>query len=241
MLARVRSLLVLTTLLTSMATAQDTANDVKLLQSFFSDASIAGSAYFEGGFQFDDFNGFSILGLAGRGGIPINEQIEINAQLAFARVESDFRDASGLTDPIVAARVRVVDDKAKVAVGGFITLPAGDEDIFQGDFNLGGFGAIRYPAGPKTVLTGTAGLSFLESGNDRDVSLAIAGGIIQSINNRFSFVGELELETENSVGLLSAGFDYRLSSGPRFRGALGIGVDDGSPDLGLLLSILLSP
>ncbi len=73
---------------------------------------------------------------------------------------------------------------------------------------------------------------------DRETALLLGGGIIHQINTQLTFVGELNLVTEGEFGMISGGLDYKLQSGGRLRGTLGLGIDDGAPDLAIVISFL---
>jgi hypothetical protein len=216
-------------------------DDVQLLENFFIDATRNGSFYGEPQFLFADNDFGSLIAIGGRAGLPLGENFQLGGEFAFANVDPDQGDGeSGLTDMRVAGRYNFATrGDLQVAAGGFITLPIGSEDIGEGNTDIGGFGAVRYPVSDGVVLVGSGGLYFVEAGDDRDVSLALGGGAIFETSRELHWLAELTIQTEGDIALLSGGADYRLAAGGHLRGQLGLGLGDGSPDLQLRVGYLL--
>jgi hypothetical protein len=237
------------------ANAQEGAlSEVRLFQTFFRDAAAPSSPYGEGVLGFSNYENGSVLNLGLRGGFPVTEQITLGAGLAFLNSDPDVGSGeSGISDlRVVGVYHLPTNAPASFSVGGFLTLPIGSDDLGQGEANFGGFGAVRYPVATSTVITGTLSLEFLEGAPvgaggwpaifvqsvDREVSLLFGGGVIHQLNSQFSLVGELNFATEGDFGLLTGGVDYQLQSGSRLRGNLGLGLDDGAPDVSILIGFL---
>lgn len=250
-----RNLIILTILsfviLVGMVQAQGTKDDVHLFQSFFQDAGITKTLYGEAGILYSDYDGFSSMHIPVRGGYPINDQIEANASIGYLSWSPEEGDGeSGLTDLYVGGRYNIVPEKTKISVGGYATLPIGEEKVDQEHLNFGAFGALRHPLDNGMVLTGTVGLDFietttyeregweLEEKTEYENAFVLGGGVIYPVNAALHAVGELVLKTEVDYMALSAGADYKLTGGNRVRGGLLIGLDDGAPDLGLMASFL---
>ncbi len=232
----------------------ETLDDIHLFQTFFRDARIADAAYGQATLGFSDFDGADVINFGVTGAIPINPQFEIGGSIAFLNVDPNAGNGeSGLSDLRMTGRYHFQSrNLTKITAGGFLTLPIGKDELGQGEINLGVFGAVRHPLGASTVLTGTLSLDFLKGapvGNggwpalsvssvDRETALLLGGGIIHEINAQLSFIGELNLVTEGEFGMISGGLDYKLQSGGRLRGTLGLGIDDGAPDLAIVISFL---
>ena len=213
-------------------------SDVRSFQSFFRDGTIVGSPYVDGGIVFSDYDFLNTFALGARGGLPITNAFEIGASLALFSIDPEAGDGeTGLTDLEVSGRYLVLDDENQVTVGGFITLPIGDEDIGQSRTNFGIFGALRYPASEDITILGNAGLDLLDFA-DYEASLNLGGGAIFKTESDLSILAELAIQTFTDVVLLSGGVDYPIT-GARLRGSLGVGLDDGAPDFQLALSALL--
>ena len=242
--------------------AQNGSDDVRLFQSFFRDATITSVPYGEGGLVYNGYDGGSVLSLGAQGGYPLMPELELNAALSFMSYSPDGGDGtSGISDLLVSGRYNVVPDNTKISVGAFVTLPIGSDKLYgQNNLNFGAFGATRHPLDNGMVFTGTLGLDFYEvkkftvgdykivngevvydtkEETDYETSLVLAGGLIYPHSEQLNFVGEAVLRTEGDYFLISGGADYKLQSGGRVRGALGIGLDDGAPDFSLLASYLM--
>lgn len=215
-----------------------TFDGIHLFQTFLLDAPTARSPFGEAGLGISDFDGGSILDVGVRGGFPLAERFEIDGELDFRNVDPDGGDgSSGLTDLFVSGRYNFQRGPTPVSAGMYVTLPIGSDDIGQGDTDIGFFGALRHPISRSFVLTSTASLNF-DDGGDTDLLLA-GGGIIRA-SRALHIVTEFNLRTDGNYALLSGGFDYRSSSDTHLRGSLGLGVDDGAPDVAVLFSILKS-
>lgn len=225
--------------LSSLYSQDAVKSDVHLFQTFLRDATITTNPYGDAGFQYGDYNYFNTWFLGIQGGYPVTPKVEVGARLGFLDYSFDGGSSeSGLSDLFLSGRYLITQEKMNVTAGGFITLPIGGKDVGQNNFDFGGFGALRYPLTNGMVLTGIVGLDFLEIRNDRKTSLMIGGGTIYPVQENFSIIGELNIQTEIHYALLSGGVDYALAGGSRIRGALGFGLDDGAPDFTLLGSFL---
>jgi len=233
-------------------------DDVHLFQGFFQDAPISESAFAEGGLVYDSYEFFSQFGFGVQGGLPINEQIEVGVGLGFCSWSPDEGDGqSGLKDLYVSGKYNVLPGVTNVSAGGYVTLPIGEEKIGAKKLNFGAFGAVRHPVNDGLVITGVFGMDFMEvekwTGGGFDIttgqytapkketeyenSVLIGGGAIYAVNEALNAVAELNLRTEGDFMQLTAGGDYALPMG-RVRGAIGLGLDDGAPDLSIFASFL---
>ena len=219
--------------------AQNLQRDVRLIQNTFQDGSLVGTLYGEAGLSYNDFDFFNVLEVGGQIGFPIGNKFELGVDLHYLTVDPNAgSNTSGLTDIGVTGRALVSDGPTNFSVGGMITLPTGDEEIGQGDVDIGIFGAVRHPASDDLAITGVLGIDFIERGDERDASLHLGGGVIYRIQRELSLIGELDFLTELDYALLSAGIDYIVGSSARLRPAIGLGLDDGAPDFALIVGIL---
>jgi hypothetical protein len=220
------------------AFAQDAVlSDVHLFQTFLKDAPISLTPYGEAGLGFGDYDGFSSFFIGIQGGYPINPKIELDANWQFLNF-SNGNSRSGFSDLTVAGRYLLLEENPIISGGAFLTLPIGNDDVGQGNFDFGIFGALRYPLQNKMVISGTLGLESLEFGNNRETSLLFGGGLIYPASEQLHVLGELNIQTQIDWALLSAGVDYKLQMGSKIRGMLGFGLDDGAPDITIMGSFL---
>lgn len=232
---------------------QNSLEDVHLFQNFFQDATTPDKPYGEALLGFSNYTSVNVINLGARGAFAINPQVEIGLALAFLNDNPDVGNSeSGISDIKVLGRYQfLTNTRTQFSAGGYLTLPVGRNELGQNEGNFGAFGALRHPIAQGTVLTGTLALDFLEGGpvgeggwpavligEDREAVLLFGGGIIHEINEQLNVVGELDFMTEGQFGLLTAGVDYKLEYMGRLRGALGLGLDDGAPDVTILVTFL---
>ena len=224
--------------------ASATKDDVRFFEHFQRDAARSSETYVEGnGFyaKFDDHDR-SISGLRLQGGIPFAANVEVGFGGGFIRIKPDnYSSESGLTDIDMVGKYHLSNQGSnRVTIGASLTLPIGDEDVGQGNADIGFFGAIRHPIDNKIVVMGSAGLNFEEQGdNDRETSVHLGGGAIYQVDRQLHLTGELGMDTEGDRMALTAGADYRAQGGGRLRGAVSLGLDDGSPDFALQVGYLV--
>ncbi|MBN2103833.1 transporter [bacterium] len=221
--------------------AQTGADNVRLFQSYLIDAPIAKTHHVQPGLIYDTYEGQNVLKIGSYGGFALNKKIELLGSLGFLSISHEHgKGQSGLSDLAVYARYKLSDNKdTQFSTGGMLTLPIGSEDVSQGNFNFGGYGAVRHQLEGGIVITGNLALIFYEAGDDRESSLEIGAGVIYPMDKKFDIVGEMVIKSEFDFMMLSAGMDYNMGGG-RVRGALGFGVDDGAPDFEITAGYLLT-
>ncbi len=242
----IKRLILFTLLLTTTTWSQN--KQIHLFQNFLKDSPVSQSTYGEAGLKYGDFDGGSIFDLGIQGAFPINNQLEIGTQWYFRNIDPEVGDGeSGLTDITVLGKYNFEPGRTNISAGAYFTLPVGNEDIFEGNLDIGFFGSLRHPVGNGLTLTGLLGFNFIEftsrnrfgdETSDRELSLNLGGGLIIPLNMRLATVMELNVETETDEALLSGAIDYSLGNGNHLRGGIGLGLDDGSPDFALLISFL---
>ncbi len=222
------------------ARAQYALDDVHLFVNFLPDAAVATTGYVNGGISFASYDFRSQTTLGGSVHVPFTPRFEGAASLQYVSIDPDIgRNRDGISDLLLHVKHHIPGRRAQFAIGGYITLPVGDEEVGAGDdLDLGVFGALRHALNGNTALTATAGLDFYEQGDDYDLALRLGGGIIHRTGDRLALVGELFIRTEFDTVLLAGGLDYRVSPQGRFRPGLGIGLSDETADVSLALSYL---
>lgn len=232
--------------------AQDTEN-VHLFQNFFHDATVAKTPYGAAGLGYSSYDAFSEIDGEVVAGYPVNEKVEVGVGLRYMNWSPEDGDGQGgLADPYITGRYLIKPGPTQIAAGGYATLPIGSEDVGQGHLNFGAYGAVRHQL-EKMTITGTVGLNFYEieklgdfdfetgefkKETDRENYLSIGAGVIYPVNDALHVIGELNMKTDIDYMLLSGGVDYNMGN-VSYRGALGIGLDDGAPDLQIMASYLL--
>lgn len=242
-----------TTTTTKKTTPQKTTTQspVTLIQNFIFDAYHPNALIFDGELDYNSFDGLSTFGIKARGFYPINDKINLRGIVGFASFSPEVGNGeSGLIDPVISLGYKLMSGITTITGIGYLTLPIGSEDIGQSCLNFGFGAAIRHTLDSKMALTGSLGLKFYEldtynfvtgkKESDYESGLGLNAGFIYLFQSNMAFVGELIFDNKINYSLLSAGMDYRLSSGHHMRGALGLGLDDGAPDLMILISFMPS-
>ena len=212
---------------------------VRTFNHFLEDAARSEDFYLEGQFAFADYDYANVVNLGAQGGYPISERFEIGGDWRFVNINPEVVDgSSGMSDLTAVGKYFLPYGDNIFATGGFLTLPVGSEEIGAGNFNLGFFGTGRFPVTPNMVISANATLGFYERGNGRDASLGLAGSLIFAANAKTHLLGELNFETEGNFAQLLGGVDHKLTPTGHLRAALGIGLDNGAPDIALLIGFL---
>ncbi|MEE9425613.1 MAG: hypothetical protein V3V18_11660 [Methylococcales bacterium] len=207
----------------------DTMDNIRLFDSFFQDAAIPDSPYIEGVFEYDDFNAGALIPFGVRGGLPIFEQFDIGASFGGIHVDPDRVDSeTGVSDFTLVARYHILEFKpVSVTAGMRFDIPTGDSDVGADTLEYEAFGAVRYPVLDKLVITGHAGLGYVEpTDDDGDFSLFLSTGAIYEVNNKLHVIAEFSGDTEREVGFFDAGVDYEVIPNGRIRVAFGAGFGD---------------
>jgi len=247
MIKKLIALLVIMLIFCTLAFAQETSSpqmsNIPLLNTFFENATIVDNPYVVGGVDMGSYDAFSTFKIGAKGGIPFGKNMQIGAQLDYVNFsyDSDVIDSqSGISDLLVVARNNWMMEKFLLTAGGKVTLPIGSEDVGAGNMDFGAFGSIRYPMSDMITLNGTLGLDFIEMGDDRETSLMLNFGSTYMINDKINALGELTMKTEFDFTQLMGGVDYNLSDKGRVRAGLGLGLDDGAPDLQLRAAYIMN-
>jgi Putative MetA-pathway of phenol degradation len=221
-------------------------DNVQLFQTFYQDTPIAELPYGEGFFQYSAFDGnVSSIDLSVQGGLPVSSDIQVAGGLGFRSLDIPGGSQSGITDLTVSGRYQVLPGLTAISVGALATLPIGSKDIGENTFDFNIFGSLRHHLPSRLVITGTLALESDEvktiksvnpltgsvtTGSDRNTAFLLAGGIIYPLPSGVNVVGELDIRTKGQYVLLTGGLDYKLKTGGRIRGGIGIGLDDGAPN-----------
>ena len=221
-----------------------------LIQNFIFDAYHPKSFIMDGTVDYCSFDAFTSFGIIARGIYPINEKLNIGGKVGFAGWSPDKGDGeSGLLDPVVIGTYRLMKTGPTTISGtAYISLPIGSEDIGEGELNFGFGGLIRHNLDSRMAITGGLGIKFYEiesfnfnSGKketEHEAGLGLNAGFIYAFQPKTAFIGELIFDDKIEYTLLSAGMAHKLASGHQLRGALGLGLDDGAPDIMLLFSFM---
>jgi hypothetical protein len=219
-------------------TGTDDLSDVRPFLAWMTDATWSEGIDIEPVTEFSNLDNASGYFIGAQGAFWVLEGLEVGGRLGYTGFEPDGMDSrSGLSDLGVYGRYRLDlgSDSPDVAIGVLATLPVGDEDIGQSNFDFLAFGAFRYEANEGITLLGHAGLDSREIGNNRDLGIELGGGAILPMTEELAVIVELALTTAVDFAAVVAGVDYELPPGGHLRAAVALGIDDAAPDAQLRL------
>ncbi len=235
-------LVALATLLPGAASAQTVQDDVFFFRSFVQDARVASASYLHGSVFFTTFPPGTHRYFGAIAGYAPSRKFEVAVDVSYYSPPSGilFEAPSGLNDPVVHGKYNFSAGTTRLSAGGFVSLPVGSKDIGEGDLDAGIFLAMRHPVGTKTAIGGKISADYFEfEKEDRDPSFRLHGGVIHQVADKLALLGEFLMNANGPTGLdVSAGVDYAIGSRSRIRGAVGLGLNENSPDRTILLSFL---
>jgi len=235
----------------------NTSSQDRLYINFIEDAMVVDEQWWEGWLQYDDADVVKRTILFGRAAFQPWEDVEIGASIGFGNTDTSggLNEGTGATDLNLWGKYfwNLNNDRTELTAGGIVTIPSGDDSVGLGfdSWALKGFGAVRYRLKPA-VITGTVGLQFNSSGRtldsptlDGEIAYSLGVGVLAPWSESFSWVGELTWKSERFDGAnnntqLLGGINLRLSSRGLLRPALAFGLQDGAPDLSILVGYAYS-
>jgi hypothetical protein len=235
----------------------NTSSQDRLYINFIEDAMVVDEQWWEGWLQYDDADIIKRTILFGRAAFQPWDNVEVGGSIGFGNTDTSFdaNEGTGATDLNLWGKYfwNLNNDRTEVAAGGIVTVPSGDDSVGLGfdAWALKAFGAARYRLKPA-VVTGTVGLQFNSNGRtlgapalDGEIAFSLGVGVIAPWSESFSWVGELTWKSERFDGAdndtqLLGGINLRLSSRGLLRPALAFGLQDGAPDLQVLVGYAYS-
>lgn len=145
--------------------------DVRLFQSFFSDALISRRPYLGGTASVQDYPGGNVIEFDALAGYVFTPRIELQGRLGFVQLSPDDGDGrSGLTDLFVTGHYLFDDlplndagDVIDIGVGGYADLPIGESEVGGNTLDFGVSGALRYDVNGRVGLAGGVGIDFVKT------------------------------------------------------------------------------
>lgn len=216
-------------------------SDVRPFQAWVADAVFTRGVDVEPEFRFQDVDFAKFIVAGARVAAWVNPDLEAGGRWGFASFDPEVGDGgTGLRDLDLYARHRIpVDADLDLAVGTEIGLPIGDDDVGAGNFEFRGFVAMRHDVDGDMTLLANAGLESIERGDDREFGLLLGGGVIVPITEEAALVTELTFSTAAEIAQITGGVDFELPPGGHLRAALALGLDDGAPDVEVVLGFAI--
>jgi len=178
--------------------------------------------------------------------LNVAEDLEFGTRVALVSRNADNggRD-TGLSDLDLWGKISVVSDPVKIALGLMLTAPTGSSSKFlgTGETNFELFGGIRKDFS-RITLAGNVGFRVNQDPDFPDVmiegknSLLFGAGVLIPAGSKCVLSAEWAFETERFEGMkndsrLMGGAEYRQNESLMYRGAVGGGLSNGSPDFEL--------
>lgn len=241
---------------TAASPSRVTSSYDRLFISFVEDAAVVENQWWEGQLDYSDSGNLDALILRGVAAFNPWEDWELGARIGFGRTDSSsgISDGTGATDLDVWGKYYLgrTGDATEFTVGGILTLPTGDDGAALGAdaWALEAFGALRQRF-RIFILSVSAGVVFNSDGQiwagdsrfdlEGKTAPRVSAAAIFPWTDRVSFVAETLFEGERFSGgdsdiRLLGGANWRVSNRGQFRGAVGFGFTDASPDWQLLAS-----
>jgi hypothetical protein len=241
------------------AVALEIGGDHRLLQHFVEDAGIVHKAWFEVAARYEGFDRGRDLTGALNLAFRLGRDVEAGFQSGFIARKRETGetlygnvltapiDTTGLLDPTLYGKYRILRSPFELAVGAAATIPMADRDSGRGpgSFRYEGFiGARR--SFSRATLVWSAGLT---DRSDSKVAPRAAGrnaaragaGILVPLSYEWTFIGELGYDAaryrgdDDRIGAL-AGLDWRPTSNTVIRGGIGRGWSKVTPSVAAMLS-----
>jgi len=231
---------------------QPTSGSDRMFLNFFEEATIVDGQWWEGQLELvndSDIDSFILRGVAA---FQLRPKLEVGGTVGFGTTDSNVvPDGTGATDLDLYGKWYFGSPgkkkKNEFAAGAILTVPTGDNTsgLGQDAFRLGGFGSFRRRA-KRIIWNGNLGFRINDdaefSGSDSldgKGSTWAGFGILFPRSDKVSLIAETKYESKQFQGgknLFSVlgGINWRLANQGMFRGAVDIGLKDGSPDLRVL-------
>lgn len=224
----------------SSAAYRASSGDVRPFQSWIEDATIVRGMAIEPVFELYDVGGGTLWRLGAQAAFEAAEHFEAGVRWTLDNLDYDSGDSeTGMDDIRGYARYLIRRENPQVAGGLWVDLPVGSSSVGANNFNVDVFGALRWMLGGGWVILGNAGIESVEFGSSRETGVHLGAAALYPLSQDLSTLAEIDWSSASNYGVLSLGFDFRVTTSNHVRVAVGTGFDDNGPDLQLLLGFLM--
>ena len=216
-------------------------SDVRLFEAWVTDATFTPGVDLEPVYFWDGYESFNLWFMGARVAMWVAEGVEAGGRIGWAGSSPDQGDGdNSFGDLDLYGRYRLpISSSATVAVGAELGLPTGTPEAGQDATIVRIFGALRQDLGGAFTFTANLGFEYEELFGEDGNGIAVGFGSIIPFTEDLAGVLELNLRTAFDYARVTGGVDYELPPGGHLRGAIGIGLDDEAPDVGLQLALSL--
>ncbi len=235
---------------TAATIAPATSATDRLFLGFIPEAALARSQWWEGQFEYADYDALDVYIVRGVVAFQPWKRWEMGARVGFGNTDTPagVTDGTGATDLDAWAKYFLgkSGEATEFAAGGWVTVPTGDDAAGLGydAFSVAGFGSLRHRF-QRFVLSVHAGIRSTGDGQMFGVELngktspLVGVGMIFPRSDRVALVAEASLEGERFEGgdsdvRVLGGLNWRFQNRGMFRAAIAIGLSDGGPDAQLI-------
>ena len=220
--------------------------DGRLFLGFDREAVLVDRQWWEGQLEFTDQDAVDISQIRLVVALQPFDRIEFGGRVGFGSSDTPGGelDGNGASDLDLWAKFALGKiGEGRMVAGVIATVPTGDDSVGLGNdaFVLGGYLALRQPVRRMTIHA-DIGMRLQQDGRifgvDQDgrTSGFVGFGLIAPISDRLDAIAEARFETERFTGRdedarALGGIDWRLGTRSRLRGAIGLGLTDGAPDV----------
>jgi hypothetical protein len=219
----------------------------RLFQRFVEDAGIVPGGWIEGQYSYQNLPDGTLHSVGPVIAFRLTDDVEAGLRFAYERLAThNGPDGSGFSDIDLYAKYRLpVGATPRFALGAIVKAPTADKDkgLGTGSTDVELFGALRSDL-PNVTLVANAGVR-LAGGADPPMpetkdSILLGGGVLLPVSPDFTFSIEGSYESRRFAGTHA---DGRLTLGVQtfarggrggFRGAVGIPLTDGAPDIQII-------
>jgi len=226
----------------------------RLFLSFFQDAALVKSQWWEGQVEYaDGSKGIPTDAFLVRGVVAFHpiKSLEVGGRVGFGTTSAtpNVPDGTGATD--LDAYGKWVFQNAATnldfSAGMLVTIPTGDDTVGLGfnSFATQAFGGLRYRL-DSVELGGHVGIRYNGDGAfqghhlDGKTSFELSGSALFPLASQVSLVGELQVETDrfeqqDASTQLLVGVNWRAFGRGMLRGAVAGGLTSGAPNVRVLV------
>jgi hypothetical protein len=239
--------------------ALEIGGDHRLLQHFVEDAGIVHKAWFEVAARYDGFGSGRDLTAAVDLAFRLGRDVEAGLQSGFIARKRDPGeslygsvlaspiDTTGLFDPTVYGKYRILRSPFELAVGAAATIPMADEDSGRGpgNFRYEGFIAARRSYSRATLVWNAGWTDRSDAkgpvGARGRNALRAGAGVLVPLSYEWTFVGEIGYDPARYRGdgdesWALAGLDWRPTGNVVVRGGVRRGWSEVAPSFAAILS-----
>lgn len=223
---------------------QSPFRDIRTMNFPLSDAAPMDGEFIEARSTYLSFENESILDLGLQAECAFWDRFAVGGRVGYLSTMPDddrIEGRSGATDPMLTGWGALYNtERTALALGGRTTIPVGEDDINQGNFDFGGFVAGRSLFAEDFLGVANVGVDSYEpffDDQDREFVLSANASLLYQLQAGTRLFGSLRFQQDPDFASRLTRFDYgkigasiNLSDSFDLRAAGGLGFGDFAPD-----------